>query len=525
MSHGRSRSLRIAVGQISQESNSFVAVATELDAFHNSYLRIGDELFGLAGSDTEVAGMLAVCRAEGAEVVPLVATRSISGGPLSAACYATLKGMLMERLRTAGQVDGVLLSMHGSMLTTTEDDPEGDVLMAVRHIVGNATPIVATLDLHGNVTPRMIGHATALVAYGHYPHDDTRTTGERGARLLFAALRGETRPTMALAKVPMLVSGCEGQTFGDAPMAHLTGQARELEADPRILSVSCLHVHPYLDVEGLGSGAVVVTNGEPELAADRARALAEQFWLRRKAFMPEVLSVAAAVERGRAVDGGPVLLIDTADCAGGGAAGDSVALLRELLALGVTESTYLMVVDPAAAEACANAGIGQEVFLQLGHHLDPVWGQPVAVTGRVRLLTDGQFRFDGGAFGGTMASMGLSAVLDITAVRVLVMSRPTYDWGHEQFRAAGLDPRQAKFIGVKNPMNYRFAYRDIAKMAIVVDTPGPTPAHVLNLPYRRIRRPMFPFDEEIPGLRIDVVRNNEARISVTDTQSLGTAPS
>ena len=506
MSDLATRPVRIAVGQLSQESNSFVAVRTELDHFRNSYLHEGKDVWQLAVSDTEVAGMLAACAAEGAEVVPLLATRSISGGPLSDACYSALKEGLIGRLRTAGPVDGVLLSMHGSMLAVGEDDPEGDLLAAVRDVVGNEIPVVATLDLHANVTPRMVRHATALVSYAHYPHDDVRTTGERGAALLFKTLRGQARPTMALAKVPMLVSGCEGQTFGDAPMAHLTGRARALEAEPGILSVSCFHVHPYLDVEGLGCGAVVVTDDDADSAAATARSLAADFWTRRRAFVPEVLSVAEAVGRGRAIAGGPVLLVDTADCAGGGAAGDSVALLRELLALGRPEPTYLMVVAPAAAAACARDGIGAVVTLDLGYHLDPAWGQPLTVTGRVSLLTDGRFRYDGGAYGGTIASMGLSALLEIGAIRVLVMSRPTYDWADEQFRAVGLDPRQAKFVGVKNPMNYRFAYRGLAKAAFVVDTPGPTPAHVLRLPFRRVRRPMFPFDEEIPGPRVEVVR-------------------
>ena len=173
---------------------------------------------------------------------------------------------------------------------------------------------------------------------------------------------------MALAKVPMLVSGCEGQTFGDAPMAHLTRRARELEREPGILSVSCFHVHPYLDVAGMGSGAVVVTDGDAELAArHRDRVWPNEFWERREAFMPEVLSVRDAVERGMAIDGGPILLVDTADCAGGGAAADSVALLRDLIELGVTAPTYLMVVDPGLWQLPARLpGSAQSVTTEVG---------------------------------------------------------------------------------------------------------------------------------------------------------------
>ena len=219
------------------------------------------------------------------------------------------------------------------------------------------------------------------MSFTHYPHDDTFSTGERGAGLLLRTVQGGVRPVMALAKVPIICGACNGQTFGDGPMAHLTRRARRLETQPGILSVSCFQVHPYNDLPGMGCGSIVVTDNDPALAADEAQALAAEFWARRRAFEVEHFTVTEAVARGRKVEGGPVLLVDTADCAGGGAPGDSVALLRELLALGVDEATFLMVVDPAAAQACARAGIGQTVSLQVGYSLDPTWGQPVSVSG------------------------------------------------------------------------------------------------------------------------------------------------
>ena len=497
--------MRIGIGSIFQESNQFAATQTDLALFRNSYVHEGDALLQLAGTDCEVAGILATCADAGAQAVPLLAARSVSGGVLSDACYNELKETLLARLRAAAPLDGLILAMHGSMVTASQEDPEGDLLDAVRRIVGPDLPIVMTLDLHAHVTPRMVSQATALVSFTHYPHDDSFSTGERGADLLLRTVQGGVRPVMALAKVPIICGACNGQTFGDGPMAHLTRRARRLETQPGILSVSCFQVHPYNDLPGMGCGGVVVTDNDPALAANEAHALAAEFWERRRAFETEHLPVAEAVARGSQVEGGPVLLVDTADCAGGGAPGDSVALLRELLALEVDEATFLMVVDADAAQACARAGIGQTVSLQVGYSLDPAWGQPVPVSGVVRRLSDGSFLYDGGLFGGTWASMGLSAVLQIGSIELLVMSQPTYDWGDEQFRSLGMDVRRAKFIGVKNPMNYRHAYRDLMKAAFIIDTPGPTPAHVRNLNYERMQRPFFPLDEEIPDLEIPVV--------------------
>jgi microcystin degradation protein MlrC len=492
--------LRIAVGSIFQETNHFVTNLTDCKLFQNSFLLKGDDLFQLENTDCEVGGILKVLRAEDVEIVPLLAARSISGGPLTSDCYQSLRSVLLDRLATAGEVDGVVLALHGAMAVETEDDPEGDILAEIRTFLHYSVPVVVTLDLHANVTDRMVQHATGLIAFRHYPHDDTFTTGERGARLLLRILREHVRPAMAVAKVPVLVAGCESMTFGDAPMAEMVRRGEQLEQDPRILSVSVFHVQPYLDLEGMGSGGIVITDGDADLAETLARTFADEFWQKRQRFMPEILSVADAVARGRAVEGGPVLLVDTADCAGGGAAGDSVALLRELLALGISEPACLMVVDPRAAVKCADAGIGSAVTLELGYGVDPSWGSPLEVTGTVALLSDGRFRYTGGAFGGTYASMGLTALLRIGSIAVLIMSLPTYDWADEQYRAVGIDPAQYEFIGVKNPMNYRFAYRQIMRASYVVDTPGPTPAHVLHLPFKKMQRPFYPFDQEIPGI-------------------------
>ena len=497
--------IRIGVGSIFQESNQFAATQTDLSLFRNSYVHEGDTLLQLAGTDCEVAGMLATCEAAGAQVVPLLAARCVSGGVLSDDCYAYLKDALLARLREAGPLDGLALAMHGSMVTASQLDPEGDLLDAVRQIVGPDVPIVMTLDLHAHITARMVRQATSLVTFAHYPHDDTFSTGERGASLLLRTVRDEVKPVMALAKVPIICGACNGQTFGDGPMAHLARRARRLETQAPILSVSCFQVHPHNDLPGMGCGGVVVTDNDPTLAANEAHALAAEFWARRSAFETEPLTVTEAVACGRQKEDGPVLLVDTADCAGGGAPGDSVALLRELLALELDEPCFLMVVDAAAALACARAGIGETVSLQVGYSIDPTWGQPVPVNGVVRRLSDGGFIYDGGLFGGTWASMGLSAVLQIGSIELLVMSQPTYDWGDEQFRSVGMDVRRAKFIGVKNPMNYRYAYRELMQAAFIVDTPGPTPAHVRNLTYRRMKRPFFPLDEEIPDLEIPVV--------------------
>ena len=440
--------LRIAIGAMSNETSHFLTTTSDLSHWQNNYVLHEEELFRLRGTDCELAGMLSVLEAQ-----------------------------------------------------------DVDLLATIRRLVGDNIPIVVTLDLHAHITQKMVENASGLIGYTHYPHDDAFSTGERGANLLLQTVRGAVKPTMAMAKVPVLSSGVRGMTFGDAPMAHLTRRARHLEQEAGILSVSVFHVHPTNDVPDMGSGGLVITDGDLARAKAEALVLAEDYWARRWAFEPEIVTVDEAVQRGRQIEGGPALLVDTADCVGGGAAGDSVALLERLLALSVTEPTLLMVVDPQAAQTCAQAGIGNRVSLSLGYQIDPSWGNPIRVEGIVRHLLDGDFVYTGGVYGGTRTSMGLSAVLAIGNIEVLIMSKPTYDWADEQYRTAGMDIRAAKFIGVKNPMNYNYPYEGIAKAALIVDTPGPTPATMQRLTYKRMQRPFFPQDHDIPGLEPVVYRS------------------
>jgi microcystin degradation protein MlrC len=438
------------------------------------------------------------------DVIPLLAARANSSGPLSEACYTYLKGRLLSPLREAGRVDGVILSHHGSMAAVHEDDPEGDIATAVREIVGPNVPIVMTLDLHGNVTRRMVEATNGIMGYEHYPHDDVYATGVRGATLLLKAARGEVRLVIGHVKLPMLLTAFNASTAGDGPFARLMREAKALEKRLRVLSVSLFFVGSYIDMPDMGCSSLVITDGDTDRAVEEARRLAEKFWAKRREFTVTTMSVAEAVRRGRAIEGGPVLLLDTADTTGGGTSGDTIGLVKGMLAANVTEPCLTMVVDPDAVQTCLKAGIGGEVTLELGHKLDPAWGTPLTVTGRVLRTSDGRFRYTGGILGGSWASMGPSVVFAVGSIQVLIMTYPTYDWADEQYRSVGMSPEQVKFVGVKNMMNFRFGYRDIMKGFFILNLPGPTPADMRLLPFKRAIRPLFPLDEDLTDLQMRI---------------------
>ena len=488
---------RVAIGSILTECNQLGGLPIDITWFERYDLYRGEAILQV-GSGV-VGGMLQVLRERQAEVAPLLYASTCPGGPLTAACYTQLKTELLDRLCRALPVDGVLLPLHGSAAAENALDLEGDLIGAVRQIVGPRVPIVATLDLHAHVTADMVRGADALLAWETYPHRDAFTTGERGARLLLDIRAGRCRPTMAMGKVPVLTSAIRGSTEGDDPFAHLMRLTKSHEGRNGVLSTSLFLVHPYLDQPGMGSGPLVITDNDMEKAVAIARRIAEQYWTRRFALEPELFTPDQAVTEGMRV-GGQVLLVEASDCCGGGAAGDSVATLKALLRAAVPQICLVPVVDPAAAAACHRAGVGRTVTVPLGHQRDPRWGQPVTVTGRVSRLSDGRFRYVGGVWDNVESSMGPAAVLSIGAVQVLVASHATYDWMDEQYRAMQLDPSEAKFIVAKNPMNYRMAYSSLVKRTFILDTPGPTPPTLRHVQYRNLQRPYFPLDEEIPGL-------------------------
>ncbi|MGE5191756.1 MAG: M81 family metallopeptidase, partial [Deltaproteobacteria bacterium] len=427
--------------------------------------------------------------------------------PVTGACYRHLKEELLGRLQQVLPVDGVLLALHGAAAVEGMGHLESDLLAAVRRVVGENVPLVATLDLHAHVTEAMVRAADALLAWETYPHRDAFETGCRGARALVDIVDGRLRPTMALAKVPVLVSGVLGHTERPGPFADVMRLAKSFERRPGVYSTSAFLVHPYLDLADMGGGGVVVTDDNANLADALAEEIARLYWEKRFDLEPPVFTPSDAIRRGLEVNGGPVLLVETADCCGGGAAGDSAAALKALLTAGGDQPSLVPLVDPPAAAACHAAGERTEVGLSLGHQVDRKWGEPVAVRGIVRRLSDGRFTYRGGIWDGQEANMGPSARVDVGAIEICVASHPTYEWCGEQYELLGMDASAAKFVVVKNPMNYRMAYGAFSKAAYILNTPGPTPPTLRGITFKNVRCPYFPADEQIPGIQIEVCRN------------------
>ncbi len=487
--------MRVLTGMLMQESNTFSPLAGDLEAFRSGCLLFdAPVLEALAGTRTEMGGFVAVSRAAGIELVPTVAAwASSSRGRMRHADFDQLAGMFLERVRAAQNIDGVLLALHGAWVSEQHDDPDGWLLREVRQIVGPQMPLVATLDLHANITQQMIESADALVGYRAYPHIDMFETGERAANVLLRMLREGARPSMAMCKLPMIIPPERAQT-SDGPFAPVTQACVELAARPGVLDASVFAMQPWLDVAEAGCSTVVITDNDHEEAQREANRIGAQLWNLRHEFHVPLLAPEAAVAQAVATPEGPILLVDSADSVSSGATGDSTAILRALLHARSLRRALVSVVDPEASLTAVQHD-GETITLSLGGRLDSARHQPVEVTGHVRRLSTTEVVFSAGVGDGMRADMGAAAVIDVDAVAILLMECPVLCYDPALYRTAGLEPAKAHMVVVKSPNNFRWTYRQIARDWIYVDAPGASTPRLTSLTYDRIPRPMFPFDD------------------------------
>ena len=488
--------MRVFLAMLSHETNTFSNVPTDRAQFEARDLRYGGEIVeAYRGTGTCLGGMIAAAERLGITLLPSVAASASPAGPVTRDIYAHVKQRMLADLGAAGRLDGVLLDLHGAMVPEGLDDGEGDIIAAVRRAVGPDVPIAVTLDFHGNLGKDMIAGADLLHGYKTYPHVDMAERGVEAAERLAQVIGGRIKPTAAWRKPPLMPPlGRQGTARG--PMRRLYDLADEMERDPKVISVSLFAGFPYADIPDAGLGVYVVTDDDRALAERLAGRLAQVAWEHRHEFIHTALPVKDAVARALAADGRPIVLADMADNTGGGAAGDGTEILRELLRAGARSATVACIWDASAAQACAKAGVGASVTLDVGGKVDDRHGAPVRVTGTVRTLSDGRFVHRGPMMTGLPGRLGVTAVLDVNDVKVILISHRWQTLDPEMIRFVGIDPLREKILVVKSTIHYRAAFEPIAKEIIEVDAPGLSSSNLGRFEYRRVRRPIFPLDPD-----------------------------
>ncbi|MCX6046923.1 MAG: M81 family metallopeptidase [Chloroflexi bacterium] len=489
--------MKIAVGGFAQESHSFSPVPGSWGHFGPQEIVRGPAIFTkYAGTKAEMGGVLDTARHhEDVELIPtLYAEATASAGHMQGDVFTTILDELVASIRQAGPIDGVLLVLHGAMIADGYDDATGEVLRVLRAAIGPDLPLIGTLDLHANVTEQMVRQTTALIGYHTAPHVDMYETAQRALTLLIKTIAGEVQPVAALRRIPMILPGETARTT-DGPYAEVVDMAKAWMQQPGILDASVFSVQPWLDVYDVGCTTLVITDGNLALAEQTAARLADEFWARRRDFALELTLVAAAIQRALVSEIYPFILADSADAPTSGAPGDSTVVLQALLAAQPQKDCLHNIVDSAVVAQMMAAGVGQEITVTIGATLAPAFYQPVTVTGRVKLLADGDFVQKGPGFHGAVVSRGFTGVLVIGHIYLVVMERPCRQWDPELYRSVGLEPRDAQIVVVKSPAAFRAAYGPFAAEILIVDVTGVASPNLRALPFKQVRRPLYPLDE------------------------------
>lgn len=489
--------LRVAVLGFHHESNTFAPVPASLDRWLAGGVTEGDALVGrYASSQATLAGFLEIAGSDGVDCVPLVHADLNPMGTITEDAFEHLVGRMIDALARGGPWDVVLLALHGAAVAEHQLDADGEIISRVRATVGTDVVIGVALDMHANVSRRMIEHCDVLNTYLTNPHVDARVRARQIADLALATARGEIRPVMRI-ETPPLVIGILQQGTADEPMRHLIELAEQFAARDGVLSVSVVEGFPYADVPEMGMSFIAVTDGDGALAADLAAQLAGAAWDLRDDFVGTAVAVDDALRRAAASPSRPVVLLDVGDNVGGGSPADSTHVLAAAQRLGVRDLFHSLC-DPPAVERCRAAGVGATVSLDVGARTDDLHGDPVHVTARVRHLDDGRFEDPGVTHGGfRFFDAGPRALLDTDdGHHVLLTSRPMGNTSRAELTSAGLVPEEIQVIVAKGVQSPRGAYEPIAAEMIQLSTPGCTSADLSALTYRHRRRPMFPFEPE-----------------------------
>ena len=491
---------RVLLASILHEANSFARTPAPIAHYERQGIFTGaavPERF--SRTRTELAGFLQAAAEAGWTVHTPIAVPCAPAGPMSAEAFALFRDTLLDGVRAALPLDGVLLSLHGANVAEHEPDPDGAVAQAVRSLIGPGTPMVVTLDPHSNVSDRLAAAADALTAYRTHPHTDHKETGLRAAAILGRAMEGAVRPQVHLARGHQMrgFDSCR-TTLPDGPMRRALAIARGMERDDTgVIEVSIQSGFVLADVWQVGPTVAVTGDGRHPRFQALADRLMRFAWDERENDTVPMIPVGEAIAQARAVPPGPgpIVISDFGDAPGGGGYGDATALLRALLDDPFPETVFLSIADAAAVRDAAAAGVGATLPLSLGGHTAPRHGGgPIHDVFEVLLLSDGRFTHEGPYTPGMIGNFGPSVLLACRGVRIVATTFQRNIVDLQQLRVFGIDPERCGLIAIKCMDAFRAAFSPIARAIIACESGGVSSRIQTTLTWQHARRPIWPLD-------------------------------
>jgi microcystin degradation protein MlrC len=488
------RAMRIVTGAFSHESSTFTPVPTDRASYASrfGYLRGASVLDTFRDTNTPIGGFIEGADAHGFELIPTIFAEPHPSAPTGRELFDEILGELLDGIRAAGAIDGVLLELHGSMVAEGIPDADGHILRAVRNVVGDGVPVAVQLDIHTNMSAEMIAAADVLIVRETYPEVDKAARGRECADVLMRILREALRPEMRACFVPMMWG--MNQVTADAPMKQTIERLHEIEARAGVVCASVATCFPLADVPCMGASVTVITDGNAELAQSCADELGAWIYDQRAQWHLPRLSTHQVLEQVHAEGRYPAVLADRDDNTGGGSPGDSTGMLRAFLEAGLRDACVLYMVDPESVAICHAAGVGAIVELQVGGKSAPIQGEPVAMRARVVAVSDGKYHYDGPMYAGLDATMGPSAHIEQDGLHVLLVTIREQPFDTAFARTLDLDPRQMRYVGVKSAAHFRSGFESWAGVVHLVAEPSVHSPWAVR--FKNLGRRVYPLDED-----------------------------
>jgi microcystin degradation protein MlrC len=469
--------LRILSAGIAHESNSFNLVLTTGKDF-NTYR--GDSVL----YNQDWAEFL---KKEGIEIIPVLHTDANPSGTVSRLTYESFRDEILDGIKKAGRIDGIYLEMHGALNAEGYEDAQVDLVQAIRKLTGKELLIAGSFDLHGNISSDLVSGLNILTAYRTAPHTDMAETRLRAVTLLLKAIRENLHPVIAHINVPVLIPGEKGITSAE-PLKSIYSRLQFVGNEDGLLDASIFVGMPWTDVYRAGMSVQVVAKdiSSLEKARNEAKNLANEIWNHRTDLKFDVLvsELDEAIKMAQSAKESTVFITDSGDNTTAGAAGDNPLVLSRLLANKVKDAVVAGIVDPEAVLACEKAGTGAEIEMYIGGKRDTLFGKPFKIRGTVKSV----FNSDS-----VRVYFGKQAIVDLPGVQLILVSNVMSYTSPSDFKKAGIDPLRHNIVVVK--LGYLFqGLRDIAPKTIMALTPGFAYQVIEKLPYKNIRRPVFPLD-------------------------------
>ena len=485
---------RVFICGITQESNNFNPVLAQKSNFA---IRQGEIVTKKGANWFYVDGVLNVL--EEAGITPLkdngIFMSAGSGGPVNSELVEWFKGEVVKGLKAEGEVDGVVVLLHGATVSDKSQDVCGDVCETIRKIVGEKTVITAAFDLHANITKKILDNVDYISGYQTYPHLDIPATSARATKKMVEHFKNG-RAYVATARVPV-IAPASTYTTSTGMLGDLMKKAKALVEDGKIIDYSIFQVQPWLDVEEMAA-SIVITAKNPDDAIRYANELAiDEFELREDLQKTDYMTIQEVIDLAlNNKTGKPVVLVDSADSPNAGAPSDSAEVLRYLLPYKDQLRCALSVTDPDAVKKAFEIGVGNVGDFELGGKLAPKLYKPVTVKGAtVQSLHTGEFFMHGPQERGGYRNLGKTAVLRIGKIYIHIPTRGGTEGDKNYYNNFGMDPELMNLVCVKACTSFRAGYQTFSAEICSTDTPGAASPMIKKLPYERRPKPLYPFEE------------------------------